>query len=136
MKLMQPDSADIRPGNQGVWYENRSGIIDPGNQDSVSSPVQEVMRTRPSSTPGQCVPAACWNTSNIPTNIVSPIEAHRALPASEVPGTRWGAGSMPDSGAVTLEMANVNPRPVKVSTRADRSAGLLPSLTGRNPGCG
>jgi dCTP deaminase len=104
--LVQPNSLDIRLGNHFVWYEQSSEVIDPYNPESVSSHVGEVHADTFILNPGQFV---------LPDNIVATIEGKSSIARLGI--TLHQTGGWIDAGfrgTITLEMANVNSRPVKV----------------------
>ena len=82
--LVQPNSVDIRLGNHFVWYKPGTAVIDPYNQETVTSDVEEIHADSFILHPGQFILAETLEC----------IE----LPDLELLSTRRGAGSMPDSG--------------------------------------
>ena len=113
-KLVQPNSLDIRLGNHFVWYEQSSEVIDPYNPDSVSSHVGEVHADTFILNPGQFVLAETLECIELPDNIVATIEGKSSIARLGV--TLHQTGGWIDAGfrgTITLEMANVNSRPVK-----------------------
>jgi len=114
-KLVQPNSLDIRLGNHFVWYETSNEVIDPYNQDSVTSHVKEVHADTFILKPGQFVLAETLECIELPDNIVATIEGKSSIARLGV--TLHQTGGWIDAGfrgSITLEMANVNSRPVKV----------------------
>jgi dCTP deaminase len=113
--LVQPNSLDIRLGNHFVWYTGSSIIIDPYNKDSVSSGIEEVHAGSFILNPGQFVLAETMECIGLPDNIVATIEGKSSIARLGV--TLHQTGGWIDAGfrgTITLEMANVNSRPVKV----------------------
>jgi len=113
--LVQPNSLDIRLGNHFVWYENSGELIDPYNPDSVSSHVNEIHTDTFILNPGQFVLAETLECIELPDNIVATIEGKSSIARLGV--TLHQTGGWIDAGfrgTITLEMANVNSRPVKV----------------------
>ncbi len=114
-KLVQPNSLDIRLGSHFVWYEHSSEVIDPYNPASVSSHVGEVRADTFILNPGQFVLAETLECIELPDNIVATIEGKSSIARLGV--TLHQTGGWIDAGfrgTITLEMANVNTRPVKV----------------------
>ena len=113
--LVQPNSLDIRLGNHFVWYEQSSEVIDPYNPESVSSLVSEVHADTFILNPGQFVLAETLECIELPDNIVATIEGKSSIARLGI--TLHQTGGWIDAGfrgTITLEMANVNSRPVKV----------------------
>jgi dCTP deaminase len=114
-KLVQPNSLDIRLGSHFVWYTGSSEVIDPYNQESVSSGIEEVHTDAFILNPGQFVLAETLESIGLPDNIVATIEGKSSIARLGV--TLHQTGGWIDAGfrgTITLEMANVNSRPVKV----------------------
>jgi len=114
-KLVQPNSLDIRLGDHFVWYEHTGDVIDPFNPDSISSHVGEVHADTFILNPGQFVLAETLECIELPDNIVATIEGKSSIARLGV--TLHQTGGWIDAGfrgTITLEMANVNSRPVKV----------------------
>ena len=114
-KLVQPNSLDIRLGNHFVWYTGSNEVIDPYNQDSVSAGVKEVHAATFILNPGQFVLAETLECIGLPDNIVATIEGKSSIARLGI--TLHQTGGWIDAGfrgTITLEMANVNSRPVKV----------------------
>jgi dCTP deaminase len=114
-KLVQPNSLDIRLGDHFVWYEHSNEVIDPYNDSSVSSQVGEVHSDTFILNPGQFVLAETLECIELPDNIVATIEGKSSIARLGI--TLHQTGGWIDAGfrgTITLEMANVNSRPVKV----------------------
>jgi dCTP deaminase len=114
-KLVQPNSLDIRLGNHFVWYTGSNDVIDPYNKDSVSSGIKEVHADSFILNPGQFVLAETLECIGLPDNVVATIEGKSSIARLGV--TLHQTGGWIDAGfrgTITLEMANVNSRPVKV----------------------
>jgi dCTP deaminase len=113
--LVQPNSVDIRLGNHFVWYEESNEVIDPYNPTSVSSHVGETHADTFILNPGQFILAETLECIELPDNIVATIEGKSSIARLGV--TLHQTGGWIDAGfrgTITLEMANVNSRPVKV----------------------
>ena len=113
--LVQPNSLDIRLGNHFVWYEPGSGVIDPYSPESVTARVEEVHADTFILNPGQFVLAETLESIGLPDNIVATIEGKSSI--ARLGLTLHQTGGWIDAGfrgTITLEMANVNSRPVKV----------------------
>jgi dCTP deaminase len=114
-KLVQPNSLDIRLGSHFVWYRPGNGVIDPYNQETVKSEVEETHAEAFVMQPGQFVLAETLECIGLPDNIVATIEGKSSIARLGV--TLHQTGGWIDAGfrgTITLEMANVNSRPVKV----------------------
>jgi len=114
-RLVQPNSLDIRLGNHFVWYTGSSEVIDPYNKDSVSSGIEEVHADSFILNPGQFVLAETLECIGLPDNVVATIEGKSSIARLGI--TLHQTGGWIDAGfrgTITLEMANVNSRPVKV----------------------
>ena len=114
-KLVQPNSLDIRLGSHFVWYRPGDGVIDPYDQETVTSGVEETRAESFVLQPGQFVLAETLECIGLPDNIVATIEGKSSIARLGV--TLHQTGGWIDAGfrgTITLEMANVNSRPVKV----------------------
>jgi dCTP deaminase len=114
-KLVQPNSVDIRLGNHFVWYKPGKDVIDPYNRESVASDVEEIHADSFVLNPGQFILAETLECIGLPDNIVATIEGKSSIARLGV--TLHQTGGWIDAGfrgTITLEMANVNARPVKV----------------------
>ncbi|MFA6225574.1 MAG: dCTP deaminase [Methanoregula sp.] len=113
--LVQPNSVDIRLGNHFVWYKPGTEVIDPYNQDSVTSDVDEVHADSFILNPGQFILTETLECIELPDNVVATIEGKSGITRLGV--TLHQTGGWIDAGfrgTITLEMCNVNARPVKV----------------------
>jgi len=114
-KLVQPNSIDIRLGNHFVWYNPGEQVIDPYDKASVTADVGETHADSYILMPGQFVLAETFECIGLPDNIVATIEGKSSIARLGV--TLHQTGGWIDAGfrgTITLEMANVNARPVKV----------------------
>jgi dCTP deaminase len=114
-KLVQPNSLDIRLGNHFVWYKPGAEVIDPYNRDSVAMGVEETHAESFVLNPGQFVLAETLECIGLPDNIVATIEGKSSIARLGV--TLHQTGGWIDAGfrgTITLEMCNVNTRPVKI----------------------
>ena len=114
--LVQPNSLDIRLGNHFVWYK-------PGRRSSTRTTGTALLRAlrRPHADefvvldPGQFVLAETLECIELPDNIVATIEGKSSIARLGV--TLHQTGGWIDAGfrgTITLEMCNVNTRPVKI----------------------
>ena len=113
--LIQPNSVDIRLGNHFVWYGKSDEVIDPYDKTSVCVGVEERYCDDFVIMPGQFVLAETLECIGLPDNIVATIEGKSSIARLGV--TLHQTGGWIDAGfrgSITLEMANVNARPVKV----------------------
>jgi dCTP deaminase len=114
-KLIQPNSIEIRLGNHFVWYEKSDEIIDPYAKDTVTGGVGELHADSFVLHPGQFILAETYERIGLPDNIVATIEGKSSIARLGV--TLHQTGGWIDAGfrgTITLEMCNVNSRPVKV----------------------
>jgi len=123
-ELVQPNSLDIRLGNHFVWYETSDDVIDPFERDSVTSKTQEMTAESVILYPGQFMLAETMELIELPDNIVASIEGKSSIARLGVELHQTGgwidAGFR---GSITLEMCNVNHRPVRI--HAGMSIGQL-----------
>jgi dCTP deaminase len=113
--LVQPNSIDIRLGSHFVWYRPGTAVIDPYNKDSVVADVEETHAGSFVLHPGQFVLAETLECIELPDNIVATIEGKSSIARLGV--TLHQTGGWIDAcfrGTITLEMCNVNTRPVKI----------------------
>jgi dCTP deaminase len=113
--LVQPNSIDIRLGNHFVWYKPSDKVIDPRNKRSITTGVEETETDEFVIKPGAFVLARTLECIGLPDNIVATIEGKSSIARLGV--TLHQTGGWIDAGfrgTITLEMANVNTRPVKV----------------------
>ena len=113
--LVQSNSVDIRLGNHFVWYKPGTAVIDPYNQETVTSDVEETHADSFILHPGQFILAETLECIELPANIVATIEGKSSIARLGV--TLHQTGGWIDAGfrgSITLEMCNVNARPVKV----------------------
>jgi dCTP deaminase len=113
--LVQPNSIDIRLGNHFVWYKPGSEVIDPYNKDSVIADVEETHADFFILEPGRFILAETLECIGLPDNIVATIEGKSSIARLGV--TLHQTGGWIDAGfrgTITLEMCNVNTRPVKI----------------------
>ena len=113
--LVQPNSLDIRLGDHFVWYRHGDGVIDPYDRASVCADVDECRAKEFVLRPGQFVLAETLEVVALPDNVVASIEGKSSIARLGVELHQTGgwidAGF---AGSITLEMCNVNARPVKV----------------------
>ncbi len=113
--LVQPNSLDIRLGDHFVWYRPGERVIDPYDRDSVLSDVDECRAREFVLHPGQFVLAETFELVALPDNIVASIEGKSSIARLGIELHQTGgwidAGF---AGSITLEMCNVNARPVKI----------------------
>jgi dCTP deaminase len=113
--LVQPNSIDIRLGNHFVWYKPGSNVIDPYDKESVITDVEETHADFFILEPGRFVLAETLECIGLPDNIVATIEGKSSIARLGV--TLHQTGGWIDAGfrgTITLEMCNVNTRPVKI----------------------
>ena len=114
-RLVQPNSIDIRLGNHFVWYKQDPEVIDPYDRESVVVGVEEAEADAFVIRPGAFVLARSLECIGLPDNIVATIEGKSSIARLGV--TLHQTGGWIDAGfrgTITLEMCNVNVRPVRV----------------------
>ncbi|OPX62913.1 MULTISPECIES: dCTP deaminase [unclassified Methanoregula] len=113
--LVQPNSIDIRLGNHFIWYKSSDKVIDPRDKKSITTGVEETEADEFVIQPGAFVLARTLECIELPDNIVATIEGKSSIARLGV--TLHQTGGWIDAGfrgTITLEMCNVNTRPVKV----------------------
>ncbi len=113
--LIQPNSLDIRLGDHFIWYEQGDEIIDPYSNVSVKSNTREIKADSIVLEPGKFLLAETYEVIRLPDNVVASIEGKSSIARLGVELHQTGgwidAGFR---GSITLEMCNVNQRPVRV----------------------
>jgi len=115
LSLIQPNSVDIRLGSHFVWYTQGEEVIDPYDKSSVTAGIGEKYAESHVLKPGEFILAETLECIELPDNIVATIEGKSSIARLGV--TLHQTGGWIDAGfrgTITLEMANVNARPVKV----------------------
>jgi len=114
-ELVQPNSIDIRLGNHFVWYTPGPDVIDPYDRDSVTTDTEGIFSDDITLDPGKFVLAETYEILTLPDNVVASIEGKSSIARLGIELHQTGgwidAGF---SGSITLEMCNVNQRPVKM----------------------
>jgi dCTP deaminase len=114
-KFVQPNSLDIRLGRHFVWYRPGEEVIDPYNRDSVVTGVEEAHAESFVLHPGTFILAETLECIELPDNIVATIEGKSSIARLGI--TLHQTGGWIDAGfrgTITLEMCNVNTRPVRI----------------------
>ncbi len=113
--LVQPNSIDIRLGNHFVWYEEGDEVIDPYIRESIAEKTGQTRADSIVLSPGRFLLAETLETVGLPDNIVASIEGKSSIARLGVELHQTGgwidAGFR---GTITLEMCNVNQRPVRI----------------------
>ncbi|QYZ80021.1 dCTP deaminase [Methanofollis formosanus] len=113
--LIQPNSLDIRLGDHFVWYEPGEDVIDPYEKESVTARVQEKHAASIVMQPGAFILAETYEAITLPDNVVASIEGKSSIARLGIELHQTGgwidAGF---EGTITLEMCNVNQRPVRM----------------------
>jgi dCTP deaminase len=114
-RFVQPNSLDIRLGDHFVWYEEGGEVIDPYDAGSIRTKVGEAHAESFVIDPGRFILAETLEEITLPDDIVASIEGKSSIARLGVELHQTGgwidAGF---SGTITLEMCNVNQRPVRV----------------------
>jgi len=113
--LIQPNSLDIRLGSHFVWYVPGDAVIDPYEEGSVCAGVEEMEADSIVLHSGQFLLAKTLETIELPSDVVASIEGKSSIARLGIELHQTGgwidAGFR---GTITLEMCNVNSRPVRV----------------------
>ena len=113
--LIQPNSIDIRLGDHFIWYKQGDAVIDPYDSRTIGDGTEEKTAQEFVIRPGAFVLARTLESIRLPDNIVATIEGKSSIARLGV--TLHQTGGWIDAGfrgTITLEMCNVNTRPVKV----------------------
>ncbi|MDD1675782.1 MAG: dCTP deaminase [Methanomicrobiales archaeon] len=113
--MIQPNSLDVRLGGHFVWYNPGKDAIDPYDRESISADITESRASSLVIAPGLFLLAETLEVIELPDNIVASIEGKSSI-------ARLGlelhqTGGWIDAGfrgSITLEMCNVNQRPVRI----------------------
>lgn len=114
-KFIQPNSIDIRLGDNFVWYKESDKVIDPYDGDSICSDVSEMNAEYIDINPGMFVLAETCEAITLPDNIVATIEGKSSIARLGI--TLHQTGGWIDAGfcgTITLEICNANQRPVRL----------------------
>jgi dCTP deaminase len=113
--LIQPNSLDIRLGSHFVWYEESDEVIDPYRKETITTGITETITDSILLPPGRFMLAETLEVVGLPDNIVASIEGKSSIARLGVELHQTGgwidAGFR---GSITLEMCNVNSRPVRM----------------------
>lgn len=114
-KLIQPNSLDIRLGSHFSWYKEGEAIIDPYQENSITSDVEECRAESIVLHPGKFILGETLECIGLPDNIVATIEGKSSIARLGI-GLHQTGGWIDAGfrGTITLEMSNVNQRPVKL----------------------
>lgn len=110
--LVQPNSLDVRLGNDFVYYHENEVVIDPYREPEFISHYNTSMYKLE---PGEFVLGTTIETIRLPDNIVATIEGKSSIARLGISIHQTGgfidAGF---NGQITLEIANLNCRPVRL----------------------
>ena len=113
--LIQPNSLDVRLGNHFVWYNPSENIIDPYRKDSINQDFSETRAESIIIEPGDFILAETLEVIGLPDDIVATIEGKSSI--ARLGLSLHQTGGWIDAGfqgTITLEMANVNKRPIQI----------------------
>jgi len=114
-KMVQPNSLDIRLSNHFLWYNESDEVIDPYDKASIRTDVTEMHSNSVVIPSGLFILAETLERIELPDNIVAAIEGKSSIARLGVELHQTGgwidAGFR---GTITLEMCNVNQRPVRI----------------------
>ncbi len=114
-KFVQPNSLDIRLGDHFVWYEKSDDVIDPYDQETVTSGVHETHAEYIDVPPGMFLLAETHECIGLPDDIVATIEGKSSIARLGI--ALHQTGGWIDAGfcgTITLEISNANQRPVRL----------------------
>jgi dCTP deaminase len=114
-KFVQPNSLDIRLGDHFVWYEESDDVIDPYDQETVTSGVHETHAEYIDVPPGMFLLAETHECIGLPDDIVATIEGKSSIARLGI--ALHQTGGWIDAGfcgTITLEISNANQRPVRL----------------------
>ncbi|HDQ08097.1 MAG TPA: dCTP deaminase [Methanoculleus sp.] len=115
VQFVQPNSLDIRLGNHFVWYEESDDVIDPYDQQTVTSHVHETHAEYIDVPPGMFLLAETHECIALPDDIVATIEGKSSIARLGI--ALHQTGGWIDAGfcgTITLEISNANQRPVRL----------------------
>jgi dCTP deaminase len=114
-KLVQPNSLDIRLGSHFAWYHEGDEVIDPYRQETITSRVDGMHSESIVLQPGKFILGETFERIGLPDNIVATIEGKSGIARLGI-GLHQTGGWIDAGfrGTITLEMSNVNQRPVKL----------------------
>jgi len=114
-RMIQPNSLDVRLGDYFVWYNPGEEVIDPYEKGSICAGISETRSPSVVISPGLFLLAETLEKIELPDNIVASIEGKSSIARLGVELHQTGgwidAGFR---GSITLEMCNVNQRPVRI----------------------
>ncbi len=114
-KLIQPNSIDVLLGDEFVWYEDSDDVIDPYSKESLMKYINRQKSEYIDIKPQEFYLAETVETFSLPSNIVGSIEGKSSLARLGI--TVHQTGGWIDagfSGTITLEIGNINSRPVRL----------------------
>ena len=115
VKFVQPNSLDIRLGDHFVWYEDSDDVIDPYDQETITSGVHETHAEYIDVPPGMFLLAETLECIGLPDDIVATIEGKSSIARLGI--ALHQTGGWIDAGfcgTITLEISNANQRPVRL----------------------
>lgn len=115
VKFVQPNSLDIRLGDHFVWYEDSDNVIDPYDQETITSGVHETHAEYIDVPPGMFLLAETLECIGLPDDIVATIEGKSSIARLGI--ALHQTGGWIDAGfcgTITLEISNANQRPVRL----------------------
>ena len=113
--MVQPNSIDVRLGNDFVVYRRSNDIIDPYDRESIDAGIDRVVANELILNPNDFVLARTVEVLTLPETIVADLKGKSSLArlGIEVHQTAgWIDAGF--HGTITLELKNVNVRPVNL----------------------
>lgn len=110
---IQPNSLDVKLGNRFSWYTNYREVINPYSEKSVNEGMMSATSDQMEIQQHDFFLAETVERITLPDNVVASIEGKSSLARLGI--TIHQTGGWIDagfSGTITLEIANLNPRPV------------------------
>jgi len=118
LKLIQPNSYDVRLDSKFSWHEAGKDIIDPYNGDSILKGLVSITEDSFILAPGQFVLGATLERFSLPADIVGQLTGKSSLARLgvmvHVTAGFIDAGFSDPPAKITLEIVNVGVRPVKL----------------------
>lgn len=118
LRLIQPNSYDVRLDNKFSWHEPSTEVIDPYKADSILKGLVSITEDSFILAPGQFILGATLERFSLPADIVGQLTGKSSLARLgvmvHVTAGFIDAGFSDPPAKITLEIVNVGTRPVKL----------------------
>jgi dCTP deaminase len=118
LRLLQPNSYDVRLDSKFSWHEPSTEVIDPYKADSVLKGLVSITEDSFILAPGQFILGATLERFTLPADIVGQLTGKSSLARLgvmvHVTAGFIDAGFSDPAAKITLEIVNVGTRPVKL----------------------